>query len=130
MKEDLFTFSIQQAETLGLECAIVLAAAKTIKTELASPEEITASLKEKIPFLEEQEILKNIKRLIDLKLISSEVISKKNEPARNKNLYSLKLPSNNFNAGKESSSIPGLLLRKHLKCWEWERLIMNLLKVR
>ena len=100
MKEDLFTFSIQQAETLGLECAIVLAAAKTIKTELASLEEITASLKEKIPFLEEQEILKNIKRLIDLKLISSEVISKKNEPARNKNLYSLKLPSNNFNAGK------------------------------
>ena len=77
MKEDLFTFSIQQAETLGLECAIVLAAAKTIKTELASPEEITASLKEKIPFLEEQEILKNIKRLIDLKLISSEVISRK-----------------------------------------------------
>jgi hypothetical protein len=38
LKEDLFTFSIQQAETLGLECAIVLAAAKTIKTELASPE--------------------------------------------------------------------------------------------
>ena len=100
MKEDLFTFSIQQAETLGLECAIVLAAAKKIKTELASPGEITANLKEKIPFLEEQEILKNIKRLIDLKLISSEVISKKNEPARNKNLYSLKLPSNNFNAGK------------------------------
>ena len=61
MKEDLFTFSIQQAETLGIECAIVLAAAKTIKTELASPGEITASLKEKIPFLEEQEILKNIK---------------------------------------------------------------------
>ena len=68
MKEDLFTFSIQQAETLGIDCAIVLAAAKTIKTELASPDEITASLKEKIPFLEEQEILKNIKRLIDLKL--------------------------------------------------------------
>ena len=100
MKEDLFTFSIQQAETLGIECAIVLAAAKTIKTELSSPDELTASLKEKIPFLEEQEILKNIKRLIDLKLISSEVISRKNEPARSKNLYSLKLPSNNLNAGK------------------------------
>ena len=62
MKEDLFTFSIQQAETLGLECAIVLAAAKTIKTDLASPGEIAASLQEKIPFLKEQEILKNIKR--------------------------------------------------------------------
>jgi hypothetical protein len=100
LKEDLFTFSIQQAETLGLECAIVLAAAKTIKTDLASPGEIAASLQEKIPFLEEQEILKNIKRLIDLKLISSQMISRKNEPARNKNLYSLKLPSNNLNAGK------------------------------
>ena len=100
MKEDLFTFSIQQAETLGIECAIVLAAAKKIKTELSSPDELTASLKEKIPFLEEQEIRKNIRRLIDLKLISSQVISKKNEPARSKNLYSLKLPSNNLNAGK------------------------------
>ena len=100
MKEDLFTFSIQEAETLGIDCAIVLAAAKTIKTELASPDEITTSLKEKIPFLEEQKILKNIKRLIDLKLISSESISRKNEPNRNKNLYSLKLPSNNLNAGK------------------------------
>ena len=100
MKEDLFTFSIQQAETLGLECAIVVAAAKTIKTELASPNELTASLKETIPFLEEQEILKNIKRLIDLKLISSLAVSRKNEPARSKNLYSLKLPSNNLHAGK------------------------------
>ena len=76
MKEDLFTFSIQQAETLGLKCAIVLAAAKTIKTELASSSEITASLKEKIPFLEEQEILKNINRLIDsaIGLIAKQII--------------------------------------------------------
>ena len=111
MKEDLFTFSIQQAETLGIECAIVLAATKKIKTELSSPDELTASLKEKIPFLEEQEIQKNIRRLIDLKLISSQVISKKNEPARSKNLYSLKLPSNNLNAGKrklEHSWTPSL----------------------
>ena len=100
MKEDLFTFSIQEAETLGLECAVVLAAAKTIKTESSSPSEILTNLKEKIPFLESQEILKHIRRLIDLKLISSEVVSKKNEASRNKNLYSLKLPSNNMNAGK------------------------------
>jgi hypothetical protein len=39
LKEDLFTFSIQEAETLGLECAVVLAAAKKIKTESSSPSE-------------------------------------------------------------------------------------------
>ena len=86
MKEDLFTFSIQEAETLGMECAIVLAAAKTIKTELSSPIEIATSLKEKIPFLENQEILKQIGRLIDLKLIPSKADSKKNEISRKKNL--------------------------------------------
>ena len=79
MKEDLFTFSIQQAETLGIECAIVLAAAKTIKTELSSPNEIAAILKESMPFFAEEEILKNINRLIDLKLISPEVTSEKIE---------------------------------------------------
>ena len=89
MKEDLFTFSIQEAETLGMECAVVLAAAKEIKTELFTPSEIVSNLKEKIPFLESQEILKHISRLIDLKLIPSEVVSKKNEASRNKNLYSL-----------------------------------------
>ena len=31
MKNDLFTFSIQAAETLGIECAIVLAATKDLK---------------------------------------------------------------------------------------------------
>ena len=100
MKEDFFTFSIQEAETLGIECAVVLAAAKTIKTDSSSPSEISTSLKEKIPFLESQEILKHIRRLIDLKLIPSEAVSKKSEASRNKNLYSLKLPSNNINAGK------------------------------
>ena len=100
MKEDLFTFSIQEAETLGIECAVVLAAAKTIKTKIFTPSEIATSLKEKIPFLESEEILKHIKRLIDLKLIPSEAAPKKNKDSRNKNLYSLKLPSNNLNAGK------------------------------
>ena len=100
MKEDLFTFSIQEAETLGMECAVVLAAAKKIKTELFTPSEIATSLNEKIPFLDSQEILKHISRLIDLKLIPSEVVSKKNKVSQNKNLYSLKLPSNNLNAGR------------------------------
>ena len=79
MKEDLFTFSIQEAETLGMECAVVLAAAKKIKTELFTPSEIATSLNEKIPFLDSHEILKHISRLIDLKLIPSEVVSKKKQ---------------------------------------------------
>jgi hypothetical protein len=33
LKEDLFTFSIQEAETLGIECAVFLTAAKKIETE-------------------------------------------------------------------------------------------------
>lgn len=100
MKEDLFTFSIQEAETLGIECAVVLTAAKKIETKRYSPSEIVIKLKEQIPFVEEREILKHIKRLINLKLITAEAISKKNPSTQNKNLYSLKLPSNNFNSGK------------------------------
>ena len=100
MKEDLFTFSVQEAETLGIECAVVLAAAKTIQTNLFAPNEIAINLEEKIPFLDNQKILKHIMRLIDLKLISSEVSFDKNDASRGKNLYTLKLPSNNPNAGK------------------------------
>jgi hypothetical protein len=77
LKEDLFTFSIQEAETLGIECAVVLTAAKKIETERYSPSEIVIKLKEQIPFVEEREILKHIKRLINLKLITAEAISKK-----------------------------------------------------
>ena len=100
MKEDLFTFSIQEAETLGLECAVVLAAAKKIKTNLLTPSEIAKNIKEIIPFLDSKQILIHINRLIDLKLILSEVTFEKNEVSRNQNLYSLKLPSNNLDAGK------------------------------
>ena len=64
---------------------------KKIETECYSPSEIAMKLKEQIPFVEEQEILKHINRLINLKLITAEAISKKNESPQNKNLYSLKV---------------------------------------
>lgn len=100
MNKDLFTFSIQEAETLGIECAIVLAAAKEIKTSTSTPNEIAAFLEEKIPFLNKKEIVLHIRRLIDLKLISSEVASQEKEPPAKKNLYKLKLPNSYSNIGK------------------------------
>ena len=100
MKTDSFTFSIQEAETLGIECAIVLAASKDLKNSSAMPNEMALLIKEKIPFLEEQEILSHLKRLIDLKLISSDIRSRFSESSTNKNLYKLKLPLKNTNAGK------------------------------
>ena len=68
MNKDLFTFSIQEAETLGIECAIVLAASKDLKIASSTNDEILVLLKEKIPFLREQEILDHLERLISLKL--------------------------------------------------------------
>ena len=57
MKNDLFTFSIQAAETLGIECAIVLAATKDLKNPSVIPNEMVVLIKDQIPFLEESEIL-------------------------------------------------------------------------
>ena len=100
MKTDLFTFSVQEAETLGVECAIVLAASKDLKNSSAMPNELALLIKEKIPFLEEQEILSHLNRLIDLKLISSDISPQFKESSAKKNLYKLKLPTKNTNAGK------------------------------
>ena len=100
MKKDLFTFSIQEAETLGIECAIVLAASKDLKISSSTSNETLILLKDKISFLEDQEILMHLRRLIDLKLISLEIRSETNKPSSKKNLYKLKLPSENYNAGK------------------------------
>jgi len=100
LDKDLFTFSIQEAETLGIECAIVLAASKDQKIATSTIDEILVLLKEKIPFLEEQEILDHLKRLISLKLISTEIKSNKTSPSSKRNLYKLKLPSDNQNIGK------------------------------
>ena len=100
MNKDLFTFSIQEAETLGVECAIVLAASKDLKITSSKESEILVLLKEKIPFLEDQEILIHLKRLVSLKLLSSEIKSNKTESSSKRNLYKLKLPSDNYNIGK------------------------------
>jgi hypothetical protein len=99
LSKDLFTFSIQEAETLGIECAIVLAAAKEINTTSSDPSEISGFLKDRLVFLGEEEILMQVKRLIDLKLISSKPISN-NESLNRKKVYKLKLPGNNSVAGK------------------------------
>ena len=96
MNKDLFTFSAQEAETLGIECAIVLAAAKDLDISSSKINETLPLLKEKIPFLEEQEILKNLKRLIKLKLVSTKINHQKKVPSEKKNLYKLKLPGNNL----------------------------------
>ena len=87
MKKDLFTFSIQEAETLGIECAIVLAASKDLKIPSSTSNETLILLKDKISFLEDQEILMHLRRLIDLKLISLEIRSETNKPSSKKNLY-------------------------------------------
>ncbi len=105
MNQDLFTFSAQEAETLGIECAIVLAAAKDLDISSSKINETLPLLKEKIPFLEEQEILKNLKRLIKLKLVSTKINHQKKVPSEKKNLYKLKLPGNNLNIGKRKLDI-------------------------
>ena len=105
MNKDLFTFSIQEAETLGIECAIVLAASKDLKIASSTNDEILVLLKEKIPFLREQEILDHLERLISLKLISTEIKSNKAKPLSKRNLYKLKLPSDNQNIGKRKLNV-------------------------
>jgi len=105
LNNDSFTFSIQEAETLGIECAIVLAASKKMKISSSTNNRILVQLKEKIPFLEEQEISDHLKRLISLKLISFEINFDNNEPSTKKNLYKLKLPVENSNIGKRKLDI-------------------------
>tara|TARA_Y100000813_G_C24145116_1_gene344382 strand:- start:306 stop:1124 length:819 start_codon:yes stop_codon:yes gene_type:complete len=105
LNKDLFTFSIQEAETLGIECAIVLAASKDLKIASSTNDEILVLLKEKIPFLREQEILDHLERLISLKLISTEIKSNKAKPLSKRNLYKLKLPSDNQNIGKKKLNV-------------------------
>ena len=64
MNKDSFTFSIQEAETLGIECAIVLAASKKMEIPSSNDSKMLLLLKEKIPFLEEQEISNHLKRIL------------------------------------------------------------------
>ena len=70
MDKKNFTFSIQEAETLGVECATVLAATKKIDTLSLSAQEISNHVENTLSFLSATQVLNNVKRLIDLKLIS------------------------------------------------------------
>jgi len=67
LSKDLFTFSIQEAETLGIECAIVLAAAKDINTSSSTSSEIAVFLKDRLIFLGQEEILLHVNRLLELR---------------------------------------------------------------
>ncbi|KRP02516.1 MAG: hypothetical protein ABS17_05030, partial [SAR86 cluster bacterium BACL1 MAG-120924-bin88] len=66
MSKEHFTFSTQEAETLGIECAVVLSAAKEVDTQHMSAQEIAQALQSSLVFLEPETILSNIKRLINL----------------------------------------------------------------
>jgi len=105
LNKDVFSFSIQEAETLGLECAVVLAASKDLEISSSTDYEKLVLLNEKIPFLEEQEILDHLKRLISLKLIPSKMHSDKTDSSNKRNLYKLKLPSDNHNIGKRKLNL-------------------------
>ncbi len=99
MKKDLFSFSIQQAEALGLECAIVLAAIEELDS-LSSLDTISKKLANKITFLNEQEIKKHLKRLDNLKLITKKTISKSQDSQNTRKIFRLKLPDAGSNIGK------------------------------
>ena len=69
MSKEHFTFSTQEAETLGIETAVVLAAAKELSTESMAEQEIVRALQDSLIFLDNTKIAANIHRLIGLKLI-------------------------------------------------------------
>ena len=109
MENKNFTFSTQEAESLGVECAIVLSASKAIDTSKLSEKEIIDELQNAIGFLEADKILTNVQRLISLKLINLEIFQATHATAPNKSIYSLKLPGKNSLTGKrklESSWSP------------------------
>jgi hypothetical protein len=98
--KDLFTFSTQEAETLGLECAIVLSAAKKIAIAPASATKIADELESTLRFLNPEQILFNVNRLIDLKLITLTQEKSNENSAQKHNIYRLKLPGINTQSGK------------------------------
>ena len=108
MSKEYFTFSTQEAETLGIETAVVLSAAKEIDTKNMSEQEIADALKGTLVFLDSQKILTNVKRLVGLKLIKP-VTENLNQNTQKAQVYKLKLPSSNISAGRrklENSWIP------------------------
>jgi len=99
LSKEHFTFSTQEAETLGIECAVVLSAAKEVDTQNMTAEEIARSLQSTLVFLEPLDILKNIQRLVNLKLLSP-ANKKQVMPEKQAQVYKLKLPSSNVSSGR------------------------------
>ena len=99
MSKEYFTFSTQEAETLGIETAVVLSAAKELKTEDMLEQEIVHALQDILIFLDTSKIKANINRLIGLKLIKPAKKESSSPPIKAQ-VYKLKLPSNNIAASR------------------------------
>ncbi|MBT5216858.1 MAG: hypothetical protein HOM10_04505, partial [Gammaproteobacteria bacterium] len=99
MSKEYFTFSAQEAETLGIETAVVLAAAKELSTESMAEQEIVRVLQDSLIFLDNAKIAANIHRLIGLKLIKP-ATQESDTPPQQAQVYKLKLPSNNIAASR------------------------------
>ena len=99
MSKEYFTFSTQEAETLGIETAVVLAAAKELSTESMAEQEIVRALQDSLIFLDNAKIAANIHRLIGLKLIKP-ATQESHPPPQQAQVYKLKLPSNNIVASR------------------------------
>ena len=99
MNKEYFTFSSQEAETLGIETAVVLSAAKELNTKNMIEQDIVHALQNILIFLDAEKIAKNISRLIGLKLIKP-ATKDADSPSQKAQVYKLKLPSNNIGAGR------------------------------
>jgi hypothetical protein len=99
LNKEYITFSSQEAETLGIENAVVLSAAKELNTKNMVEQDIVHALQNILIFLDAEKIAKNISRLIGLKLIKP-ATKDANTPSQKAQVYKLKLPSNNIGAGR------------------------------
>ena len=66
MSKEHFTFSTQEPETLGVETAVVLSAAKELNTKNMAEQDIVNALQDILIFLDAKKIAANINRLIGL----------------------------------------------------------------
>jgi len=99
LSDQKFSFSIQEAETLGAECAIVLSATKGLDILDLGRETIVEHLQDVLTFLSKDVITNHLQRLIDLKLIR--LGGSKQELVRKEPSYKLKLPSGSQSSGKK-----------------------------
>ena len=99
MSKEHFTFSTQEAETLGIETAVVLAAAKELSTESMAEQEIVRALQNSLIFLDNARVAVNIYRLIGLTLIKPATHDFTPSPPTAQ-VNKLKLPSNKIAASR------------------------------